>query len=145
MLFGTKLLLSQLHTSVVIPSYELETSSPFTFWHQHNFSSKNDSSKEGGGNNEHSSKEHNNTEGGSNKASNDGNKTGYVAMMRSAKAEGLQDQAAGGDSPHGEDQCISADQCHDLLKHAHKRNNKQGGQKKKQQIVKNHSCIVPMS
>ena len=30
---GTQLRLSGLHTSVVIPSYELESSSPFTFWH----------------------------------------------------------------------------------------------------------------
>ena len=35
MLIGTELNLSDLHTSVVIPSYELETSSPFTFWHKH--------------------------------------------------------------------------------------------------------------
>lgn len=34
-LMGTELMLSDLHTSVVIPSYELETSSPFTFWHKH--------------------------------------------------------------------------------------------------------------
>ena len=67
-LFGTRLLLSQLHTSVVIPSYELETSSPFTFWHQQN-SGKGSSSE--------------------------GNKSGYVAMMRSAKAEGLQGEDAG--------------------------------------------------
>lgn len=32
-LMGTALKLSNLHTSVVIPSYELESSSPFTFWH----------------------------------------------------------------------------------------------------------------
>ena len=35
MLMGTALKTSDLHTSVVIPSYELETSSPFTFWHKH--------------------------------------------------------------------------------------------------------------
>ena len=35
MLLGTQLKMSGLHTSVVIPSYELETSSPFTFWHKH--------------------------------------------------------------------------------------------------------------
>lgn len=34
-LLGTQLRLSQVHTSVVIPAYELETSSPFTFWHKH--------------------------------------------------------------------------------------------------------------
>lgn len=38
MLLGTQLKLSDLHTSVVIPSYELETSSPFTFWHKHSSS-----------------------------------------------------------------------------------------------------------
>ena len=80
MLFGTKLLLSQLHTSVVIPSYELETSSPFTFWHQQ---------KSGKG------------------SSSEGNKTGYVAMMRSAKAEGLQGKENGGNTSHGEARCIS--------------------------------------
>lgn len=35
LMMGTQLRLSELHTSVVIPSYELETSSPFTFWHKH--------------------------------------------------------------------------------------------------------------
>lgn len=35
MMMGTQLRLSDLHTSVVIPSYQLETSSPFTFWHKH--------------------------------------------------------------------------------------------------------------
>ena len=35
MLLGTQLKMSGLYTSVVIPSYELETSSPFTFWHKH--------------------------------------------------------------------------------------------------------------
>ncbi len=39
-LMGTKLKLSDLHTSVVIPSYELESSSPFTFWHKHSSSVK---------------------------------------------------------------------------------------------------------
>ena len=37
---GTKLKLSDLHTSVVIPSYELESSSPFTFWHKHSASTQ---------------------------------------------------------------------------------------------------------
>lgn len=34
-LLGTQGRLSEVHTSVVIPAYELETSSPFTFWHKH--------------------------------------------------------------------------------------------------------------
>jgi len=37
---GTELKLSDLHTSVVIPSYELESSSPFTFWHKYSPSPK---------------------------------------------------------------------------------------------------------
>lgn len=43
-MMGTKLKLSDLHTSVVIPSYELESSSPFTFWHKHNTSAKDSDS-----------------------------------------------------------------------------------------------------
>ena len=43
-MMGTKLKLSDLHTSVVIPSYELESSSPFTFWHKHNTSAKDSES-----------------------------------------------------------------------------------------------------
>lgn len=39
-LMGTNLKLSDLHTSVVIPSYELESSSPFTFWHKHSASAE---------------------------------------------------------------------------------------------------------
>ena len=34
-LMGTDLKLSNLHTSVLVPSYELQSSSPFTFWHHH--------------------------------------------------------------------------------------------------------------
>lgn len=41
MLMGTELKLSDLHTSVIIPSYELEASSPFTFWHKHSPSVSN--------------------------------------------------------------------------------------------------------
>ena len=39
-LMGTNLKLSDLHTSVVIPSYELESSSPFTFWYKHSASAE---------------------------------------------------------------------------------------------------------
>lgn len=34
-LMGMQLKLSNLHTSVLVPSYELQSSSPFTFWHHH--------------------------------------------------------------------------------------------------------------
>ena len=40
-LMGTELKLSELHTSVIIPSYELEASSPFTFWHKHSPTASN--------------------------------------------------------------------------------------------------------